>query len=155
MIEPLTLASSMRAATAWATKKAAFRLRSMTASKSSSVDLNEGFGSVAAGVVDQDVEGLGLADHGLHAREVHHVQPQRFGHAAAGADCPGRCLELVHRARRQGHLRARLRQGRRAGQADAATRAGHERALAVEPEAGCPRQSGHDQPAVTGSARPA
>ena len=91
-----------------------------------------------AGVVDDHVGdaalGLDLVEAGLDAGQVGDVEAQRPGAAAGRLDLGDRVGELVDAARRDDHRRARL--GQRAGEmlAEAARRAGHQRAPALERE---------------------
>ena len=106
------------------------------ASKSSMVTSSERLGAVGAGVVDEDVEGLGLGDRVLHGGELGDVEHQRIGFLTASADggCGG--LDLGGGAGGERDMRAGIGQGSGGGEADAAAGAGDERALAVEAEGG-------------------
>ena len=89
---------------------------------------------VGAGIVDQNVEGLGRCDRRAHRRNVGDVERQRRGASPARADRRRRRLDLGRGARRERHMRAGLRERRAGRQSDAAAAAGDERAPAVETE---------------------
>ena len=80
------------------------------ASKSSMVTSSSGLGTVGAGVVDEDVEGLGLGDRGLHGRQVGHIEHERLSLLPTRPDRRCRCLDLAARARGQRHVRPSISQ---------------------------------------------
>ena len=106
------------------------------ASKSSMRDVEQRLGPVGAGVVDEDVEGLGAGDRGLHGGKIGDVEDQRLGLLTARPDRLRGRLDLALRARGERHMRAGVGQRPGGGQPDAAPGAGHQRALAVEAEGG-------------------
>ena len=136
MMEPGRPTSMRRRATAWAMKKAARTLREKMASKSSIVTVAQIGGAIDAGIVDENVERLGLADGGARRRDVGHVKQHGLRPLATPANRLRRGFDLRRRARGKRHLCAGLRQRSCRRQADATARAGDESALAVEPKRG-------------------
>ena len=108
----------------------------MMASKSSTVTSIISFGRLVPALLIRMLNGCGFRDRGLHGGQISHVEHQRVGLLPARADRACGFLDLGRGAREQGHMRAAVRQrgGRR--EPDAASGAGHQRALAVEAEGG-------------------
>ena len=69
-------------------------------------DVGQHLRPVGAGVVDQDVERLGLRDGAANRVDVSDVERQRLGLVAARTDRLGRGLDFGLGARRERHVRA-------------------------------------------------
>ena len=91
---------------------------------------------VGAGVVDQNVERLARGNRGARSLHVTHIDRKRIGLLAAIANRNGCSLDLRRGAGGERHMRAGVGQRGGRGEPDAAARAGHERAPAVEAERG-------------------
>ncbi len=87
---------------------------------------------VAAGVVDQDIEGWAVGDHGRHGAGICDVRNEMAGLAALRTDRLGHLLDLGRCSRHQGDIGARLGECRRAGDAQAPPGAGDERTAAIK-----------------------
>ena len=92
--------------------------------------------AVHAGVVDKNLKRLGCRYGAPRGLNVGHVEHQRVGFLAAGADGVRRVFDFRPCARSKRHVGAGCGQRRRRRKPDAAPAAGDERAFAVEPEGG-------------------
>ena len=98
------------------------------------VDIEKRLRPVDAGIVDQDVEARQRRDRPAHRRIVGHVERQRARLSAATGDFRRHLLQFARGAAVQQQFGAGIGQRQCHGPPDAASRAGHQRELAVEPE---------------------
>ena len=105
-------------------------------SKSSTVTSTNGAGRLVPALLTRMSNGCCCGDRCLHGVDVGDVEHERVGLLAARADRVGGLLDLVRGARGERHMRAGIGQRRCGREPDAAPGAGHQRALAVEPERG-------------------
>ena len=96
--------------------------------------IGEGLGAIGAGVIDQNIEGLGSADGGFCRGQIEHIQSQRRRLTALGADRCSRGFNLIGAARNQRDMRALISQRACRRQANTAPSAGNQRAAAIKPE---------------------
>ena len=89
---------------------------------------------IHAGIVDEDLKRFGRGDSLPRGLDVGHVEHQRVGFLAAGADRGRRVFDFLFGARGECDMRAGRRQRRRRREPDAAPAAGNQRTPAVEPE---------------------
>ena len=98
------------------------------------VDIEKGLRPVDPGIVDQDVEARQRGDRLARRVAVGHVERQRARLSAVAGDFRRHLFQFARGAAVQQQFGAGIGQRQRHGPPDAASRAGDQRELAVEPE---------------------
>ncbi|MNI69068.1 hypothetical protein D3C73_1247960 [compost metagenome] len=105
--------------------------------------LHQGLGAIHAGVVHQDVEGVGLRHRMVHGGGVRHVQHQRRAADAFGAQGFTDLQQFGLAARRHRDVRTGAPQRGGGRQANAAAAARHQGTASVQTEVGSFGQRNH------------